>query len=192
MCSLYLLSYEHLILFHCYLYLIFSTLYLFFFYFLILRHPPRSTRTDTLFPYTMLFRSFNIMNLKVERGNYFSSEQLEKGFAVCIIGKTVENKFLEGQNPIGKHVKVKDKWMQVIGVVEEKFVSKEAETDLGIRNYNSDVYIPLKNYLLRFENRSRLKVEGGPNFSGGGMIIISRSGDDSNQPKTLKDRTSVV
>src|SRR3546814_3159544 len=57
MCSLYLLSYEHLILFHCYLYLIFSTLYLFFFFFLILRHPPRSTRTDTPFPYTPLFRS---------------------------------------------------------------------------------------------------------------------------------------
>src|SRR3546814_4956602 len=57
---------------------------------------------------------FNIMNLKVERGNYFSSEQLEKGFAVCIIGKTVEKKLFEGQNPIGKHVKVKDKWMQVI------------------------------------------------------------------------------
>src|SRR3546814_15309129 len=27
------------------------------FFFLILRRPPRSTRTDTLFPYTTLFRS---------------------------------------------------------------------------------------------------------------------------------------
>src|SRR3546814_20605109 len=27
------------------------------FYFLMLRRPPRSTRTDTLFPYTTLFRS---------------------------------------------------------------------------------------------------------------------------------------
>src|SRR3546814_19512010 len=26
-------------------------------FFLMLRHPPRSTRTDTLFPYTTLFRS---------------------------------------------------------------------------------------------------------------------------------------
>src|SRR3546814_10016161 len=34
---------------------IFSTLYLFFF--LMIRRPPRSTRTDTLFPYTTLFRS---------------------------------------------------------------------------------------------------------------------------------------
>src|SRR3546814_2959186 len=32
-------------------------LYLCFFFFLMIRRPPRSTRTDTLFPYTTLFRS---------------------------------------------------------------------------------------------------------------------------------------
>src|SRR3546814_511180 len=31
-----------------------------FFFFLMLRRPPRSTRTDTLFPYTTLFRSMAI------------------------------------------------------------------------------------------------------------------------------------
>src|SRR3546814_289620 len=30
-----------------------------FFFFLMIRRPPRSTRTDTLFPYTTLFRSFS-------------------------------------------------------------------------------------------------------------------------------------
>src|SRR3546814_19955774 len=30
---------------------------LFLFFFLMIRRPPRSTRTDTLFPYTTLFRS---------------------------------------------------------------------------------------------------------------------------------------
>src|SRR3546814_14915126 len=32
-------------------------LYCLFFFFLMIRRPPRSTRTDTLFPYTTLFRS---------------------------------------------------------------------------------------------------------------------------------------
>src|SRR3546814_13076408 len=32
-------------------------LYAWFFFFLMIRRPPRSTRTDTLFPYTTLFRS---------------------------------------------------------------------------------------------------------------------------------------
>src|SRR3546814_14174546 len=31
------------------------------FFFLMIRRPPRSTRTDTLFPYTTLFRSFAVL-----------------------------------------------------------------------------------------------------------------------------------
>src|SRR3546814_6030982 len=34
-----------------------NTLSYIFFFFLMIRRPPRSTRTDTLFPYTTLFRS---------------------------------------------------------------------------------------------------------------------------------------
>src|SRR3546814_460472 len=42
------------LLYMCTLYLLF----VFVFFFLMIRRPPRSTRTDTLFPYTTLFRSF--------------------------------------------------------------------------------------------------------------------------------------
>src|SRR3546814_14161194 len=34
-----------------------------FFFFLMIRRPPRSTRTDTLFPYTTLFRSLEVLCL---------------------------------------------------------------------------------------------------------------------------------
>src|SRR3546814_10946362 len=34
-----------------------------FFFFLMLRRPPRSTRTDTLFPYTTLFRSALLLSI---------------------------------------------------------------------------------------------------------------------------------
>src|SRR3546814_12674874 len=33
-----------------------------FFFFLMIRRPPRSTRTDTLFPYTTLFRSVYVVD----------------------------------------------------------------------------------------------------------------------------------
>src|SRR3546814_20893552 len=39
------------------LYLMLLQLFSFLFFFLMIRRPPRSTRTDTLFPYTTLFRS---------------------------------------------------------------------------------------------------------------------------------------
>src|SRR3546814_18338101 len=35
----------------------FSSFFFLFFFFLMIRQPPRSTRPDTLFPYTTLFRS---------------------------------------------------------------------------------------------------------------------------------------
>src|SRR3546814_2793988 len=38
-----------------------------YFFFLIIRRPPRSTRTDTLFPYTTLFRSANMMLIESTR-----------------------------------------------------------------------------------------------------------------------------
>src|SRR3546814_14545003 len=36
---------------------------IFLFFFLMIRRPPRSTRTDTLFPYTTLFRSFSVTTI---------------------------------------------------------------------------------------------------------------------------------
>src|SRR3546814_17251678 len=42
------------------------SLQIFLFFFLMIRRPPRSTRTDTLFPYTTLFRS-SIANERRER-----------------------------------------------------------------------------------------------------------------------------
>src|SRR3546814_16934435 len=35
----------------------------FIFFFLMIRRPPRSTRTDTLFPYTTLFRSWKVLGV---------------------------------------------------------------------------------------------------------------------------------
>src|SRR6056297_141155 len=40
----------------------------FFFFFLMIRRPPRSTRTDTLFPYTTLFRSARLAREPPHRG----------------------------------------------------------------------------------------------------------------------------
>src|SRR3546814_16180282 len=38
-----------------------------FFFFLMIRRPPRSTRTDTLFPYTTLFRSARLFEPSLAR-----------------------------------------------------------------------------------------------------------------------------
>src|SRR3546814_17577639 len=52
---------------------------LLFFFFLMIRRPPRSTRTDTLFPYTTLFRSTRFeaaLNADGRRGHFVAELRL--------------------------------------------------------------------------------------------------------------------
>src|SRR3546814_1329356 len=50
------------------------------FFFLMIRRPPRSTRTDTLFPYTTLFRSLSVVRSGFYR--YMGSASQAVGFAL--------------------------------------------------------------------------------------------------------------
>src|SRR3546814_13263458 len=44
------------------------------FFFLMIRRPPRSTRTDTLFPYTTLFRSFTTVSHVINKTRPVSAD----------------------------------------------------------------------------------------------------------------------
>src|SRR3546814_13028906 len=46
----------------------------YFFFFLMIRRPPRSTRTYTLFPYTTLFRSMRVRGFTQDDGHIFCTE----------------------------------------------------------------------------------------------------------------------
>src|SRR3546814_7568239 len=52
-------------------------LFTYFFFFLMIRRPPRSTRTDTLFPYTTLFRSWRRRSFSGKMA-YGHSDQAKK------------------------------------------------------------------------------------------------------------------
>src|SRR3546814_10549577 len=65
------------------------TIYLFFF--LMIRRPPRSTRTDTLFPYTTLFRSHYIRCLTLPaREAVHCADRLEAEIDGACVGAGLE------------------------------------------------------------------------------------------------------
>src|SRR3546814_19805417 len=49
----------------------------------MIRRPPRSTRTDTLFPYTTLFRSFRLLITAAEREIFLDGQPLARGLSEC-------------------------------------------------------------------------------------------------------------
>jgi len=104
---------------------------------------------------------FVLLNFNLEYGRWFSQEQLEKGLPVCIIGQDIKRKFFDEENPIGKSIKLNNQWLRVVGIIEEKGISKKVKehNDLGIRDYNMDVYIPIQTMLIRYTNRSRINSD---------------------------------
>src|SRR5438034_11680016 len=105
---------------------------------MIRRHP----RT-TLFPYTTLFRSqakdvavtaatelyFDIRALPVEQGRPFTGQEVQAGVPVLVLGHELADKLFEGQDPIGREVRIFGLPYRVIGVrSEERRVGKECRS----------------------------------------------------------------
>lgn len=90
----------------------------------------------------------------IYKGTFFNEKHHLNSEPVCIIGYGVYSKLFPTTNPIGKQLKCGDKWLTVIGVLNNKNLSKENISSLGIRDYNLDIYIPINTMLLRYKNRS--------------------------------------
>ncbi len=96
---------------------------------------------------------FEIFNFDLAEGKMFNTSHTRSGAPVCIIGKGIKNRFFPTENAIGKKLKVGPRWLEVIGVLEPRLISDQSLSNLGIRDYNMDVYAPLKTVLVRYENR---------------------------------------
>lgn len=102
---------------------------------------------------------FQIFNFELERGEMFSENHLIKGEPVCIIGKSIKAKFFPTEDPIGKYLKCGNNWVKVIGILRERLISTASLSNLGIRDYNMDVYIPFQTMLVRYRNRNFMSRE---------------------------------
>ncbi|HKW42419.1 MAG TPA: ABC transporter permease, partial [Gemmatimonadales bacterium] len=63
---------------------------------------------------------FDIRSLGLERGRAFTAQEVQAGVPVLVIGHELADKLFEGQDPIGREVKVFDLQYRVIGVVEKQ------------------------------------------------------------------------
>ena len=122
---------------------------------------------------------FKISNLKMRSGQMFGEKHLKNAESVCIIGNGIKKKLFTNQDAIGKKVKVGQQWLTVIGVTQAINVTEKAQSNLGIRDYNMDIYAPINTVLVRYKNRAKLNADLSPdddeeeegNKSGGPLNI---------------------
>jgi putative ABC transport system permease protein len=126
---------------------------------------------------------FDIFNFHLREGQMFNEEQLKVGAPVCIIGQGIKSRFFPTEQPIGKAIKVGPHWLTIVGVLDERIVSKSSISKLGIRDYNMDVYAPLHTILIRYKNRDLITSEALrlATMRSNGMIFMSGNGGAENE-----------
>jgi putative ABC transport system permease protein len=97
---------------------------------------------------------FELTDFQLYSGDMFNQNHLINGDPVCIIGKSIQNRFFSQEDPIGKRIKVGPHWLQIIGVLQERIISENSIKNLGIRDFNMDVYTPVQSFLIRYRNRA--------------------------------------
>ncbi|MBI4428691.1 MAG: ABC transporter permease [Ignavibacteriales bacterium] len=97
---------------------------------------------------------FRTTDFKIVRGAGFTPLHLLHSAPVCIIGYGIRTKFFAREEPIGREIKCGNLWLTVIGVLEERKITKQNIQHLGLRDYNMDIYTPVTTLLLRYKNRT--------------------------------------
>ncbi|MDT8393308.1 MAG: ABC transporter permease [Bacteroidales bacterium] len=114
---------------------------------------------------------FHVYSLPLQDGEMFNDIQLQNGSPVCIIGPTIKSRFFPAENPIGKYIKCGNIWLKVVGILESMKMAAGTSEDLGISDYNNNIYAPLQTVLLRYKDRSvidKRDIGGG----GGGEVVV--------------------
>lgn len=96
-------------------------------------------------------------NSKLMAGEFFKRRHCSEYANVCVIGYDVKREFFRFEDPLGKSIKIGDGWYRIIGIISPKIISNAGTEDLGIGNFNKDIYIPLStmNYKIDFKPENR-------------------------------------
>ncbi len=81
---------------------------------------------------------FSTLGIQVVGGREFARNDDENSPPVAIINETMATKYWPGKNPIGQRLKVKDTWMQIVGVAKNVYYETKLEAP------RSFFYVPVR------------------------------------------------
>jgi putative ABC transport system permease protein len=79
-----------------------------------------SDKMDNVTILATTYGLLDVWNLKVERGRYFTENEMRSGTPVTVIGVEIAEKLFPGMNPVNKTVKIQGTKFLIIGVYEKK------------------------------------------------------------------------
>jgi len=119
---------------------------------------------------------FSIYNLALDKGSFFSELQEKNSDAVCLIGSNLAQKLFAGKNPIGKTLKTNRLQLTIIGIIAPGKSIGESLQNIGMNNYNDEIFIPINTALRRYKDRARITEKS----------LMAKDNDDDENSKPDK------
>jgi putative ABC transport system permease protein len=82
--------------------------------------------------------------VRLDRGRFLNEMDLRESRKVCVIGQQVVDRLFEGEEPMGKYVRVNGVYFQVVGIVKRK-----SSAEMGA-NPEAKIYIPFTTFQKAF------------------------------------------
>lgn len=91
-----------------------------------------------------------IHSLQFAEGAFFTEDDNKKSASVCVLGESAKVNLLGYDPALGKHVKINDTWLEVVGVLKGQLMSSPQSSGGSMPDIDNIVYIPLNTYEFRF------------------------------------------
>lgn len=92
------------------------------------------------------------VGLNIDEGRFFTQQESDGGWAVCIIGYDVRDAFFENVEPIGKYIQINGNKFKIIGV-NEKMGSM-----LGLFSLDNRIIIPIQKFFKIFGTKRSITI----------------------------------
>ena len=94
---------------------------------------------------------FELASLNLEQGRAISEEDNRYYAQVAVLGAQAARDLFPGGDPIGQLLKVNHLWVKVIGVLEDKNLSKDEFQGVSLGGDRNRIFIPLETALKRLK-----------------------------------------
>jgi putative ABC transport system permease protein len=97
---------------------------------------------------------FELASLRVEQGRPFDSDDNRLYLPVAVLGAQAARNLFPGSDPLGQRLKVNHLWLEVVGVLADRDLSKDEFQGVRLGGDRNRVFIPLETAYkrLRFES----------------------------------------
>ncbi len=85
-----------------------------------------------------------VANLRINRGRYLTDGDNTERAMVCVIGWEVARQFFPIEDPLGATIRIDEKAMRIVGVLEPVGLAGGAGSALVGRDLNQDIHVPIE------------------------------------------------